>query len=271
MPREYHDAANALLRSIPDYQRLSFLELGCGDGRMIERLQDEGARVRGTTYRRRADDYIRNRDYPVGLEVDDGIDLNRPLPYESGTFDVVFSTEVIEHMEGHRLFVAESARVLKSGGWFMLTTPNLHRLASRLHFAITGLHLVRSRMPHAGTPLDRMEEYHPRCVDFILLHWLLWQCGFRIDSLAPSYIHPLSRCLMVLMPVVRMLTRNALNHYGRPEAAEQDARDDLVKWMNSRVLMTSEHLCLLARKSGDPVLTSSLRPERGGGRQVANR
>jgi SAM-dependent methyltransferase len=44
------------------------------------------------------------------------------LPDEA--FDLVVSVEVLEHVEEDELFVSEVARVLKSGGRFLMTTPN---------------------------------------------------------------------------------------------------------------------------------------------------
>ena len=39
-------------------------------------------------------------------------------------FDLVVSVEVLEHVEEDELFVREVARVLKPGGFFLMTTPN---------------------------------------------------------------------------------------------------------------------------------------------------
>lgn len=44
------------------------------------------------------------------------------LPDES--FDLVVSVEVLEHVEEDELFLREVGRVLKPGGYFMMTTPN---------------------------------------------------------------------------------------------------------------------------------------------------
>lgn len=40
------------------------------------------------------------------------------------SFDVVVAVEVLEHVEADRLFVRQVARVLKPGGYFLMTTPN---------------------------------------------------------------------------------------------------------------------------------------------------
>ena len=256
MRYDFIDAARDLLRGIPGYPNLSLLELGCGDGNLLEKIQADGTNVRGTTFRKQCDDYIRGREYPASLVVEEGVDLNLRLPYEDESFDVVYSTEVIEHLECHRMFVSEQARVLRPGGWLVMTTPNVHRLLSRIHFALSGVHLIKAPVITSSSPLDRMEEFHHHCVDFVLLHWLLWQSGFRIDSIIPGYIHPLSRLLMVLSPIVRRQTRPAVNRYYPAADPLEESRRDLIRWMNSSVLLKAEHICVRASKVGSSVLTS---------------
>ena len=46
------------------------------------------------------------------------------LPFANGTFDVVFSNEVIEHVTNDRLYAAEMVRVLRPGGRIVLFCPN---------------------------------------------------------------------------------------------------------------------------------------------------
>ncbi len=44
------------------------------------------------------------------------------LPQNS--FDLIVSVEVLEHVDEDKAFVANVARVLRPGGWFIMTTPN---------------------------------------------------------------------------------------------------------------------------------------------------
>jgi SAM-dependent methyltransferase len=250
MRKDFIDAAWDLLQQIPNREGLKFLELSCGDAFFLERLVKEGVSATGTTYHDRQKDYIRGRDYPEGVHVDGGIDLNKPLPYADNSFDVVYSTEVIEHLEGHRNFITESARVLKPDGWFVMTTPNLHRLISRIHFALTGVHLVKCPIFQVSEPLDRMEEFHHHCVDFVVLHWLMWNSGLRIEKMVPGYVHPVSRVLNLVAPLLRGFIKPALQRYYPKDFAMDEARKDMLRWMSSKTLLGSENICLLARKTG---------------------
>lgn len=250
MRNNINDVVLSVITGFPLYKELKYMELGCGDAGLVEKLQAQGCIVRGTTWLSREKDYIRGRTYPKLVEkvIDYGIDLNAPLPYANSSFDVVYSIEVIEHIEGHRNFICEVSRILKSKGKLVLTAPNLHRLISRIHYALSGVHLVKERQPSYNVPLDRMGEYHIRCPEFTVLHWLLWQSGLKITKIYPEYIHPVSRLLMVLMPLIKIASRNAVSRYLNINEANDDAIIDLKFWLESSALLQSERFCLVAEK-----------------------
>jgi SAM-dependent methyltransferase len=53
------------------------------------------------------------------------IDLkNNIIPYENNSFDLVFSDNVMEHVQNPSIVFSEISRVLKPGGLFLLKTPN---------------------------------------------------------------------------------------------------------------------------------------------------
>ncbi|HUG15917.1 MAG TPA: methyltransferase domain-containing protein, partial [Thermomicrobiales bacterium] len=60
------------------------------------------------------------------------------LPFRDGAFDVVISSDVIEHLPHIEQHVTEVARVLAPGGLYLLKTPN--RLTASAYYRLRGLH-----------------------------------------------------------------------------------------------------------------------------------
>lgn len=56
----------------------------------------------------------------------------RELQFPDGTFDFVFSFHALEHIPHPEKALAEMARVLRSGGTYLIGTPNKHRLIGYL-------------------------------------------------------------------------------------------------------------------------------------------
>ena len=86
-------------------------------------------------------------------------DLNRALQFKDGQFDMVTCIEVIEHLENPRRVVRELFRVLKPGGWCILTTPNNESWRSILSYVARG-HFVSftdSSYPAHITALNRTD------------------------------------------------------------------------------------------------------------------
>jgi 2-polyprenyl-3-methyl-5-hydroxy-6-metoxy-1,4-benzoquinol methylase len=65
-------------------------------------------------------------------------DLNRALQFKDNQFDMVSCIEVIEHLENPRRVVRELFRVLKPGGWCVLTTPNNESWRAILSYVMRG-------------------------------------------------------------------------------------------------------------------------------------
>ena len=95
------------------------LDLGCGDGRFTaflgEFAKTDGVELSQETVKNA------NKKYPH-VNFIHGSALNVEL--ESNTYDVVVSQEVIEHIEDQHQYIQVCERVLKKGGYLIMTTPN---------------------------------------------------------------------------------------------------------------------------------------------------
>lgn len=68
----------------------------------------------------------------------DRIAADGRLPYADGSFDVVCSLEVVEHVEDQFAFCREILRVLRPGGTAVVSTPNVLNMNSRWRILGTG-------------------------------------------------------------------------------------------------------------------------------------
>jgi SAM-dependent methyltransferase len=94
------------------------LENGCGVGMYVQHLQPFGGRVYGLEYDfERAAEARRSSDLLVCA-------AGEGLPYPDGTFDLVLSHEVLEHVRDDRAAAREIVRTLKPGGRLALFVPN---------------------------------------------------------------------------------------------------------------------------------------------------
>ena len=102
------------------------LDLGCGEGTFISELHDAGAAsVTGADVAEAALDRARAR-HP-GTEFR-RVPFDGPLPFADASFDLVWASEVIEHVADTARFLSEVRRVLVRGGRLLITTPNHGRL-----------------------------------------------------------------------------------------------------------------------------------------------
>jgi 2-polyprenyl-3-methyl-5-hydroxy-6-metoxy-1,4-benzoquinol methylase len=106
------------------------LDLGCGQGDLTAVLAGAGARPLGVDVAEAALRRARRRHPRLSFE---RAPVEGPLPLADGAFDVVWASEVIEHVADTARWLSEVRRVLVPGGRLLLTTPNHGRLALALH------------------------------------------------------------------------------------------------------------------------------------------
>jgi SAM-dependent methyltransferase len=102
------------------------LDLGCGSGRHVIYLAQQGFHVLGMDNSPTALQLTREWLGQEGLSARlVRADLRRPLPMPAGSFDAVVSTQVIHHalLDTVRRTAAELGRVVRPGGMLFVTVP----------------------------------------------------------------------------------------------------------------------------------------------------
>ena len=96
------------------------LEIGCGIGTIVNKLNTQGYNIIGTD--------ISNEAIAYGLEKYGEINLQvqpaENLPFADKSFDIVLSFDLFEHIAEIDKHVSEVFRVLRSGGYYLFQTPN---------------------------------------------------------------------------------------------------------------------------------------------------
>ena len=102
--------------------RAKILDLGCGNGISARLLNQADFNVVGTDISPLFLEEAREWENPrLQYRICDVIEL----PFESGSFDVICSNELIEHLPNVETALTEMIRVVRMGGRIVLSGPNL--------------------------------------------------------------------------------------------------------------------------------------------------
>lgn len=111
-----------------EYIAGDLLEIGCGEGRGVELLVQKANSYTAIDKIATVVDRLKAKYPKVKL-------LNMFVPPFTGiddnSFDRIVTFQVIEHIEDHESFVKEIQRVLKPGGFAIITTPNIKMSLTR--------------------------------------------------------------------------------------------------------------------------------------------
>jgi 2-polyprenyl-3-methyl-5-hydroxy-6-metoxy-1,4-benzoquinol methylase len=171
------------------------------------------------------------------------VNLDEPLPWSGGTFDGVFSTEGIEHLENHFSFLREVCRILKPGGLLVLTTPNITALRSRVRFFGSGF------FGRDGRPLNETSRHplhHIGLATFPELRYELHMSGFQLIEVRHTHIKPISYFYAIYASWMWLYTRAAFRKEKDP--AQRTRNKEILATLLSPSLLFGECLMLIAKK-----------------------
>jgi methionine biosynthesis protein MetW len=147
-----HATMQAIARLVPTGSRV--LDLGCGDGALLDLLQREQG---CSGYGIEIDDAnvlacVRRGVNVIQLNLDEGLAM-----FEDNSFDVVLQIDTLQHLRNAEVMLRETARVGKSG---VVAFPNFAHWPNRLA-VLRGRMPVTRRLPYQwyDTPNIRVGTY----------------------------------------------------------------------------------------------------------------
>jgi SAM-dependent methyltransferase len=211
------------------------LDIGAGEGYLARRVHD----------------LISSKGYAAKLEACDlfpdnfrvpevpchAINLHGGLPFADQSVDLAYSVEVLEHLEDQFLFLREVHRVLRPGGRFVLTTPNVLSLTSRLRTMLSGFPELFGSLPiHGYDPQHVGGHIHPVSVYFI--SYMAEKAGFRVTGCSTDRVKSGSAALLVLWPLVKLGSAIVAMHARRKTPAIHAENREHLARMNSLAVLT---------------------------------
>lgn len=130
LDRPWYDYAGRLLPAASEAGR--WIDMGCGRGEFLELARAQGHTAMGLDFWASNARAVADAGRP-SLSAD----LNIGLPFRDGALDGATLIEVIEHIVRAEGLVAELARVIRPGGWLIVTTPNVVHWTYRIR-TLTG-------------------------------------------------------------------------------------------------------------------------------------
>tara|TARA_B100001123_G_C15291794_1_gene1017721 strand:+ start:1531 stop:2274 length:744 start_codon:yes stop_codon:yes gene_type:complete len=112
------------------------LDIGCGTGLNANYLKEKGYEIYGIDVSQIAIDKFNEKGFKGKI-----MDISQTLDFKENFFDVVFASEVIEHISYTEGFLKEIKRILKPKGILYISTPNSsfwpYRILSLLGFTLS--------------------------------------------------------------------------------------------------------------------------------------
>jgi len=235
-------AVTAKIRDLSPGAKGSYLDIGAGHGDLIRLVTDE-FKVSAA-----ACDYTSELMRVPGIRVD-VVDLNTAaLPYPDAAFDLVTCTEVVEHIEHYRHTIREIFRILKPGGLFVMTTPNVLNLRSRIRYLLFGFFNLFGPL-HTQENQRYLTGGHINPVSYFYVAHALSDAGFidvsvSIDKRQRSSVV----WLFFLWLPIRLFSAWAMYREKWRYQTIDSTNDQFVRQMNSVDLLTGRTIVVGCKK-----------------------
>jgi 2-polyprenyl-3-methyl-5-hydroxy-6-metoxy-1,4-benzoquinol methylase len=166
------------LRLVSPGQGRRALDVGCRQGQQTRWLKERGYRVCSI-------------DIECHCPGCMAVDANQPLPFEDQSFDLIWCSEVIEHLQEPAAVIGEFRRLLRPGGEMIITTPNSYALIFRFLacFGLTPQRLQRADHLHFFN-YTQVRHLFPDAdiYGYFPYAFLKHTIGRRVGELSPTFV-----------------------------------------------------------------------------------
>ena len=208
----------------------TLLDVGCGAGMFPERAIGKGWNAMGTEFGDEAVRKCRAR----GIRVWQGpLDPSDHVP---GSFDVITSFEVLEHVEHPREEIMHMAQLLRPGGLVYITTPNFRSFSRTI---------AKGQWNVVSYP-EHLNYFDRRSLDRMLREAGLKKVWHRTTGISPGRL----RTSLETGPRVT----------GRSAALDEQARERIESQRHLRVLKSMANGLLDLLGKGDTLKAAYIRP-----------
>lgn len=141
-------------RAARPFEKLRFLDIGCGGGLLCEPMARLGAEVVGADASQTNIEVAKLHASESGVTVDYRAETAESLADQGEKFDVILNMEVVEHVGDVDFFIAKCAEMLNPGGIMFVATIN--RTLKALGLAIIGAEYVLRWLPRGTHQYGRL-------------------------------------------------------------------------------------------------------------------
>lgn len=107
-----------------NFSQITALDVGCGGGLFAEEVARIGCHITGVDLSTRSIAIAQKHAEQMGFDIKYQVASGEELPFPNNSFDLVYCCDVLEHVNDINQVIAESARVLRSGGVYLFDTIN---------------------------------------------------------------------------------------------------------------------------------------------------
>lgn len=225
-------AMKAAIRQLPKNEIKKVLDAPAGAGALTKFLKEE------MKYDVKATDIDTGKWQYEPVELVQA-DLGRKLPFADNEFDMVICQEGLKHVTDAATAMNELSRVLRPGGWLIVTLPNDLCMQSRLRYFFDGfVDTDRKHRQEVGSEDDKTFLYVSSSIQLPLLYYFIEKSGLQYLFSKASRLRPRSVFMAALLyPLISWRTAKAVGRW-----------HPLYKELMSMTWLAGRHVLTVCRK-----------------------